>query len=129
MIPGLNAVEVITIFTEDLAATRAFYTDVFGLKLVFEDDVSAALLFDNMMINVLHRAAAPELVTPLPVAEAGQGARAMLTINVDDCDAICAALAEHGVALLNGPIDRPWGRRTAAFADPAGTVWEVAQNL
>jgi uncharacterized glyoxalase superfamily protein PhnB len=33
------------------------------------------------------------------------------------------------VALLNGPIDRPWGRRTAAFADPAGNVWEIAQIL
>jgi uncharacterized glyoxalase superfamily protein PhnB len=31
--------------------------------------------------------------------------------------------------LLNGPIDRPWGRRTAAFADPAGHLWEVAQEL
>jgi len=35
----------------------------------------------------------------------------------------------HGVTLLNGPVDRPWGRRTAAFADPSGNVWEVAQIL
>jgi uncharacterized glyoxalase superfamily protein PhnB len=30
---------------------------------------------------------------------------------------------------VNGPVDRPWGRRTAAFADPAGHAWEVAQLL
>jgi uncharacterized glyoxalase superfamily protein PhnB len=33
------------------------------------------------------------------------------------------------VSLLNGPIDRDWGMRTAAFADPDGHVWEVAQAL
>ena len=38
-------------------------------------------------------------------------------------------LVAHGVTLLNGPVDRPWGRRTAAFADPSGNVWEVAQIL
>jgi uncharacterized glyoxalase superfamily protein PhnB len=31
------------------------------------------------------------------------------------------------VKLLNGPMDRPWGIRTAAFADPAGHVWEIAK--
>ena len=32
----------------------------------------------------------------------------------------------RGATLLNGPIDRPWGIRTAAFRDPAGHVWELA---
>ena len=34
----------------------------------------------------------------------------------------------RGVELLNGPMDRPWGIRTAAFADPAGHIWEIAQE-
>ena len=50
-----------------------------------------------------------------------------LTITVDDVDAVCARLAAHGVTLLNGPIDRPWGVRTACFADPAGHIWEIAK--
>jgi uncharacterized glyoxalase superfamily protein PhnB len=49
-----------------------------------------------------------------------------LTINVDDVDAVCAELARRGVTLLNGPVDRPWGVRTAAFRDPDGHVWEIA---
>src|SRR5206468_12511116 len=32
-------------------------------------------------------------------------------------------------SLLNGPIDRPWGMRTAAFADPDGHIWEVAAKI
>ena len=59
---------------------------------------------------------------PVHPAEARTGgSRALLTIEVDDANAVCEELAAHGVTLLNGPIDRPWGRRTAAFADPAGT--------
>jgi len=46
-------------------------------------------------------------------------------VGVDDVDAVCEDLASRGVELLNGPMDRPWGMRTAAFADPDGHVWEV----
>jgi uncharacterized glyoxalase superfamily protein PhnB len=53
----------------------------------------------------------------------------LLTVKVSDVDTVCRALTEHGVALLNGPIDRPWGRRTAAFADPSGHVWEIAHDI
>jgi uncharacterized glyoxalase superfamily protein PhnB len=38
-------------------------------------------------------------------------------------------LRGRGVEFLNGPQDRPWGQRTAAFADPDGHVWEIAQEL
>jgi len=129
LIQELHAIEVITIFAEDLPATRAFYREVFGLPLVFEDPVSAVFKFDNLLLNVLRASEAPALVEPEPVGAAGAGPRYMPTIRVADADATCAELARHGVALLNGPVDRPWGRRTAAFRDPAGTVWEIAQEL
>ena len=50
----------------------------------------------------------------------------MLTVNVPDVDAVCAELADRGVPLVNGPMDRPWGIRTASFRDPSGQIWEVA---
>ncbi len=55
------------------------------------------------------------------------GSRMQFTIAVDDVDAMCAELAKRGVELLNGPIDRPWGIRTASFRDPAGHIWEIAK--
>ena len=48
---------------------------------------------------------------------------------MDDIDTVCAALEERGVKLLNGPMDRPWGIRTASFTDPDGHIWEVAHRL
>jgi catechol 2,3-dioxygenase-like lactoylglutathione lyase family enzyme len=58
-----------------------------------------------------------------------RGRRLRFTISVDDADAACAELTARGVTLLNGPVDRPWGQRTAAFADPAGHVREIAQAI
>jgi len=94
--------------------------------VIYEDADSAVVRLENLMINLLEISNATTLVEPAPVAEPAAGARLLLTIEVRDTDAACAALERHGVKLLNGPIDRPWGRRTAAFADPAGNVWEVA---
>jgi uncharacterized glyoxalase superfamily protein PhnB len=48
---------------------------------------------------------------------------------VDDADEAARELATRGVTLLNGPMDREWGLRTAAFADPDGHIWEVASKL
>ncbi|MFJ8804166.1 VOC family protein [Streptomyces sp. NPDC102487] len=129
MIKNLRKLDVITLFAEDLAATKAFYTDVFGLEVIYENEDSAVVKFDNLMINLLNVAKAPELVTPAAVGGAGNDPRALLTIEVTDANAVVAELEQHGVRLLNGPVDRPWGRRTAAFADPAGNVWEIAQIL
>ena len=129
MLKGLHAIEVITLFAEDFPATKAFYRTVFGLPLVFEDANSAVFKFDNLLLNVLVVSEAPKLVAPEPISAPGTGVRYMPTIRVDDVDETCAELMRHGVALLNGPIDRPWGRRTATFRDPAGTIWEIAQIL
>ena len=127
--PLLRGLDAVTVFAEDLAATSAFYAEVLGLPQVFADDVSAAYRVGTVVVNVLLAAEAPELVAPHPVAGPGLGARAQLTAPVEDVDAVAAELVARGVTLLNGPLDRPWGVRTAAFADPAGTVWEIAQPL
>jgi lactoylglutathione lyase len=119
----------VTVFTDDLGATKEFYTRVFGLPAQWEDADSAVFAFPNILINVLVATAAPELIDPAPVAPASAGVRVQFTINVDDTDATCAKLTELGVTLLNGPMDRPWGIRTATFQDPGGHVWEIASPL
>ncbi|WP_298881588.1 VOC family protein [uncultured Bradyrhizobium sp.] len=130
MVKGLPSdVEVITLFVDDITSSKAFYGKVFAAETVWEDTVSSVLKFGGLLINLLDISQAPPLVTPIPVGPSSAGARALLTIRVADVDAVCAALRAIGVDLLNGPIDRPWGRRTAAFADPSGHVWEIAQVI
>ena len=122
-----QAITAITLLTEDLAATKQFYQEVFGLPIVFEDDVSAVFNFGNTLVNLLSITAAPELIAPAALADAHAGSRNVLTITVDDVDAICTVLKARDVPLLNGPMDRPWGIRTASFKDPSGQIWEIAK--
>ncbi len=124
---GLSNFEVVTLFVPDIAVARAFYERVFGVEVVYADAVSAVFGFSGTMINLLADREAPTLVAPRPTG--GSGVRMLLTIRVEDVDAECRRLAGLGVELLNGPIDRPWGRRTAAFSDPAGHIWELAQVI
>ncbi|GGD67160.1 catechol 2,3-dioxygenase-like lactoylglutathione lyase family enzyme [Rhizobium sp. BK226] len=125
----LDRIEVVTLFVDDIDEANSFYQKVFAPDVVYQDAVSCVLKFSGTMINLLDAAQAPQLVEPSAVSPPGSGARVLLTIKVDDVDAVCAELRKLGVTLLNGPVDRPWGRRTAAFADPSGHVWEVAQEL
>ena len=115
----------ITVFVDDLEATKRFYSEVFGVPLVHEDEVSAAFKFPNTVVNLLQSSEAPELIGPAVVAPQEAGSRMQFTIRVGDVDAACAELAKRGVTLLNGPMDRPWGIRTAAFMDPGGHIWEI----
>lgn len=117
----------ITLFVEDLASAKRFYREVFELPVAFEDDESAVFDFGNLLINLLDVREAPGLIGPAPVATPESGSRMQLTIPVEDVDAVCARLTERGVELVNGPMDRPWGIRTAAFRDPGGHIWEIAE--
>jgi catechol 2,3-dioxygenase-like lactoylglutathione lyase family enzyme len=118
----------ITLFVEDLPAAKEFYRRVFGLPVDYEDDNSAVFKFGSMLFNLLKTTAAVELIAPARVADPAAGNRFVLTLHVEDVDAMCADLAARGVELLNGPMDRPWGIRTASFIDPGGTIWEIARE-
>jgi len=122
--PG--GITAITLFVDDLAAAKTFYARAFDLEVHYEDEHSGVFLFGSTMINLLIDTEAPELITPAVVASPSSGSRVMFTLSVDDVDATATALTERGVTLLNGPMDRPWGIRTASFRDPAGHVWEIA---
>ncbi len=122
-----SGISAITLFVEDLAATKEFYEAVFGLPVHYEDDASAVFNFGNTLVNLLKATEAPELIAPAAVAPREAGSRSQFTITVNDVDATCAELAKRDVEVLNGPIDRPWGVRTATFRDPAGHVWEIAK--
>jgi len=123
-----TAVTTITLFTEDLAAAKDFYLAAFHLPVMYEDDDSCVFDFGNTLVNLLRVESAPDVVAPATIGAAGT-ARCLFTITVDDVDSRADQLRSSGIALLNGPIDRPWGVRTVAFGDPAGHIWELAQAI
>jgi uncharacterized glyoxalase superfamily protein PhnB len=66
------------------------------------------------------------LIEPAATASPEAGVRFQFTVGVDDVDSMCEELNRRGVELLNGPMNRPWGIRTASFRDPGGHIWEIA---
>ena len=129
MTASLGSVGAITLFVDDPQRSKSFYQDVFDLSPIYEDEDSAAFKFENLIVNLLKIPAARDLIDPGVVADVQAGSRFQLTVWVDDADAVCGELTTRGVKLLNGPVDREWGMRTASFTDPDGHIWEVAQKL
>ena len=129
MSASLKSVGAITLFVEDPQRSKTFYQHVFDVSAIYEDDDSAGFKFENTIVNLLKTPAARELIDPAAVATREAGSRFQLTIWVDDADAVCTELATRGVELLNGPMNREWGMRTASFTDPDGHIWEIAQEL
>ena len=129
MSTSLKTVGGITLFVADPQRSKSFYERAFELSAMWEDENSVVFSFENMIVNLLARPEAHELIEPAAVADADAGSSFQFSIWVADANAACAELAERGVELLNGPVDRPWGMRTAAFADPDGHVWEIAEQL
>jgi len=117
-----------TLFVKDLAAAKEFYATAFGGDPIFEDPNSAVFRLGNTLVNLLHESAVPELVEPATHADREAGVRLVFTVEVPDVDARVGELAAAGIALLNGPVDRPWGPRTASFRDLDGYVWEIAAH-
>jgi lactoylglutathione lyase len=126
---SLKGVGAITLFVEDPRRSQSFYQQVFDVPVIWEDEDSAAFKFENTIVNLLKIPAARELIEPGSVANREAGSRFQLTVWVDDADAVSAELATRGVELLNGPMNRDWGVRTASFTDPDGHIWEIAQQL
>jgi len=119
----------ITLFVEDVAAAKEFYMQVFDLTVYYEDPNSVVFKFGDTLINLLVSSEAPNLIAPTQVASADAGSRFQFTVGVENVDTACEELVRRGVTVNNGPMDRPWGIRTASFVDPDGHIWEIAHDL
>ena len=119
----------ITLFVEDPARSAAFYQDVFDIKPAYSDETGSMFQLVNTLLFLTSSSDAPNMIAPAVAGAPGNGPRHVFAIIVDDVDAVSAELTAKGVALLNGPDDRPWGMRTANFQDPDGYVWEIATKI
>jgi catechol 2,3-dioxygenase-like lactoylglutathione lyase family enzyme len=116
-----------TLVVKDLDRAKTFYREVFGLPPQGEEEDSAMFRFKNVYVFLRKDPAhEPPGGGVLAMAQKGVGQFAII---VADVDAVRAELDEHGVTLISGPADRDWGMRTVTFSDPAGYIWEIAQEL
>jgi catechol 2,3-dioxygenase-like lactoylglutathione lyase family enzyme len=117
----------ISLYYPDLDQARKFYADAFGLDARQLDEKTAMLQLEDTFVFLCQSATAA--APPSEILEQGANGVGQFAIIVDDADAVCAEITGRGVQPLSGPADRDWGMRTATFADPAGHIWEIAQEL
>lgn len=126
---GIRGVGAIILFVEDLQRSKAFYGEVLGMGVEFEDDESVGFKIEGLAFIVLQVDRARVQLQGEPTATPGAGATAFLTTFTGDVDALHADLDERGIHFFQTPTDQPWGVRTAYFKDPDGHVWEIAQPI
>jgi lactoylglutathione lyase len=126
---AFSDIGAVIVFVDDLTRSRAFYHEVLGLEVQFEDDDSAGFAIEGMAFIVLQVDRAREQLHGEPTATPRSGATAFMTTFTDDVDRLHAELTDRGVTFFQAPTDQPWGVRTAYFKDPDGHVWEIAQEL
>jgi catechol 2,3-dioxygenase-like lactoylglutathione lyase family enzyme len=107
------------IITEKLAETKAFYTEVLGFGVTFENE------FYLLMHTPGHTSELSFLLPDHPsqqplfqTAFAGKGV--YLTIEVDDVDKLYEEIKKKNVEIGIEIRDEPWGDRHFAIQDPNG---------
>jgi catechol 2,3-dioxygenase-like lactoylglutathione lyase family enzyme len=99
-------------------------------RRVDEGHATVIFQFDNLFLRLLRRGEAEsEMLRQVSVGDPRAGTTVQLGFAVDDADAFCTELSERGVSIVYGPVDRPWGRRNAAFVDLDGHVWQFGSDI
>ena len=126
----LRAIHHAAIICSDYERSKAFYTDVLGLRVIAENYRAARqswkldlALPGGGQIELFSFPGAP----PRPTTPEAQGLR-HLAFAVDDLDAGCARLERLGVTVEPIRVDEYTGRRFTFFPDPDGLPLELYET-
>ena len=126
----LRAIHHAAIICSDYERSKAFYTDVLGLRVIAENYRAARqswkldlALPGGGQIELFSFPGAP----PRPTTPEAQGLR-HLAFAVDDLDAACARLDRLGVTVEPVRVDDNTGRRFTFFPDPDGLPLELYET-
>lgn len=112
----------IILYVRDMAAAKAFYTEILGMAVV--DEISSATFVtlhpsDGSLIGLQDKGAAR-----LPPKDEDRPGGIELSFAADDVDATWQRWKDQGVEMLTEPMDLPFGRYFMA-KDPDGYYLSV----
>lgn len=112
------------IVTERLAESKAFYTEVLGFGVTFENEFYLLLHTPNQQAELSFLL--PRHPSQQPIFQKPFGGEGMyLTVEVDDVAAEYARIQKLGVPLAFDLREEPWGDRHFALLDPNGIGVDV----
>ena len=109
---------IANIAAPDINAAQAFYGDILGLDLLMDHGWIATYGNVNEMRVQISIASEGGSGTPVPD----------LSIEVDEVDAIVAAMRDAGFPIVYGPADEPWGVRRFYVRDTFGRLINILQH-
>ncbi|WP_433858787.1 VOC family protein [Streptomyces kronopolitis] len=121
--PAPAAVQPV-IVTPDLDRLRDFYRELAGAEEFTRVPEEGPAFFVGLRI----REAELGLVADRSV-ETGTPTRILLSLAVDDVDALLERVERLGGAVLGPANDMPWGQRVAHIRDPDGNAVNLTQQL
>ncbi len=113
---------------DDAAATIDFYVAALGATEVlrFADPsgkiVHAEVRIGDNLISLTEGDGSDNL-SPAQIG----GSPLLLTMTVEDADAVGTAMVDHGATVVIPIADRFYGRREGRVRDPAGHLWIISQ--
>ncbi len=110
------------ICSDNVAATRDFYVELFGFQVVFDSGWYAHLDADGTQLGIVQRDH-PTVPSTLRVLPAG----VFVSIEVDDVDAVYSKL--NGAPVHLSLRDEDFGQRHFITEDPSGTPVDVIKPI
>lgn len=112
--------------SDDLAGTRDFYVDLFGYQVTFDSDWFVHLGdpdAEALEVGVLRRD--HEIVPPFVRAQPSGG---ILTIVVDDVDALHQKVLARDIDVIEEPRNLFYGQRRMLITDPNGLLVDISSE-
>jgi uncharacterized protein len=111
------------LMTTDSVAAAAFYSQIFGWKVIQEVDVGPMGTYRVFGIDDKGLGGMMTIPkgTPMPTAW-------LYYTNVDDLDATLARATKMGAKVLNGPMEVPGGARIAQLMDDQGAAFALHEE-
>lgn len=116
------------IFVKDIERSKTFYRDVLAIpvSLDFGKNVILACGLTIWEINDSH------IITATLGTDGIRNEtvnRFELSFETEDLEGVSRALEDHGVTLVHGIHEEPWGQRTIRFFDPDRHLIEAGESM
>ncbi|MEU4424394.1 VOC family protein [Actinoplanes sp. NPDC024001] len=112
------------ISTPDVERQRAFYERLLGAVQTSRFPADGQVFFVGLRLGDSEFGLVDEADTDLSVPS-----RILLSVEVQDVDALLGQVEAAGGRLLGPPTDMPWGQRVAHIHDPDGNMVNLTQTL
>ena len=121
--------DMIGIFVNDLQRMVAFYRDVLGFEITWDDKGPyAEFKHEGIRFSMYERAQLPSLLGQTPTYPSGLNGTFELAIDLPTSAAVdreFERIVQAGGRPIYAPRDEPWGMHSAMIADPEGNIIEI----